>query len=150
MLNFLKIPAAALAILSSHPASAQPRLLDTISFARADSVTPALLDSAEYARLQVRMRRAFPTLMWDAGMSGRVVMRFDVRPDGRVDPRTIRVLHSTDSAGLFAWAAEGAVRPLKFLPATRDGVAVTSTVEAILTFANHGRQEATFREASDS
>jgi len=144
MLNFLAIPAVALAILSSQPRSARLQTLGTVDPVRADSSTPALLDSAEYRRLQVRMRRTFPTLMWDAGVSGTVVMRFDVRPDGSVDPRTIRVLQSTDFNGLFAWAAEGAVRPLRFRPATRDGVAVTSTLEAILTFANHGQQEASF------
>jgi protein TonB len=150
MMSFLMVPAAVLAILSSHTASAPPRPLDAVSPARADSATPALLDSAEYRHLQVRMRRAFPPLMWDAGVTGRVVMRFDVRPDGTVDPRSIRVLQSTDVEGAFASAAERAVRPLRFRPATRDGVAVTSTLVAILTFASHGRQEVTFRETPDA
>jgi TonB family protein len=149
MLNFLTIPAAVLAILSSHPASARPHPLRSISPVRADSGTPALLDSAEYRHLQVRMRRAYPPLFWDAGVTGRVVMRFDVRPDGTVDPRSIRVLQSTDFYGAFASAAERAVRPLRFHPATRDGVAVTATLETILTFGNPRPQEATFREASD-
>ena len=90
------------------------------------------------------MLRRFPTLMWDAEISGRVVMRFNVRPDGSVDGRTIRVLQSSDTAGLFAGVAEAVVQPLRFHPATRDGVAVTSTLEAILTFARRGHQEAVF------
>jgi TonB family protein len=148
MLSFLAIPAAALPILAAHPAPAQSHTLG-INPIRADSGTPALLDSAEYRRLQVRMRRAFPPLFWDAGVTGRVLIRFDVRADGTVNPRTIRVLQSTDFNGAFASAAERAVRPLRFSPATRDGVAVSSTLEATLTFGNPRPQEATFREASD-
>lgn len=144
MLNFLTIPAVALAILSSQPRSAQLHALGTIHPVRADSSTPAFLDSTEYRRLQVRMSRRFPALMWDAGVSGTVVMRFIVRPDGSIDRRTIRVVQSSDFESPFASVAETVVQPLRFHPATRDGVAVTSTVQAILTFANRGQQEAVF------
>ena len=144
MLNFLTVPAGALAILVSLAGSPRSPLPRPASFVRADSVTPALLDSAEYTRLRARMRREYPTLMWDAGVSGEVLVRFVVGADGTVDPRTVVVLRSTDYSGLFVTAAQRALRPVRFHAATRDGVAVPATLEATFTFRLLEQQRASF------
>jgi TonB family protein len=145
MPSFLTLPTGALAILLSLAGHSQSPHPGAVSSVRADSVTAAVLDSAAYGRLQARMRRAYPPLFWDAGVSGRVIMRFVVRADGTVDPRTVRVLYSTDPGGYFASAAERVVRPLRFRPATRDGTAVPAALEATLNFVPRGKQEASFR-----
>jgi protein TonB len=93
------------------------------------------------------MQQEYPGLMRDAGINGEVVVRFVVRADGTVDPRTVAVLRSTDEADLFATAARRVLRRLRFHPATRDGVAVPATLEATFNFVIQGQQRATFRGA---
>jgi TonB family protein len=150
MLNFLAAPAGALAMLVCLAGSPLPPLPGTVGVVRADSVMPAALDDAEYARLRARMQREYPGLMRDARVNGEVVLRFVVRADGTVDRLSVAVLRSSDDGGLFASAARQALQPLRFYPATRDGVAVPATLEATFNFVVDGRQEATFRAAPGS
>jgi TonB family protein len=140
----MTLPAGVLAILASVSGSPRPPFPGGVGIVRADSVTFPALDSAEYARLRVRMRREYPRLMLDAGINGEVAVRFVVRADGTVDRATITVLRSSDNGDLFANASRRALGPLQFRPATRDGVAVPATLEATLNFSSNARQEATF------
>ncbi|MFL5383960.1 MAG: energy transducer TonB [Longimicrobiaceae bacterium] len=80
---------------------------------------PLLLNAAEIPAL---VRRHYPTLLRDAGVHGRVTVRFVVGLDGRPEGASIQVLDTTQE--LFGTAAESVVRRLRYTPARVAGAPV--------------------------
>lgn len=74
---------------------------------------------------------AYPWLAWLQGWEGMVMLRVRVKPDGR--PAQVRVVSSSGHAMLDD-AAQQAVSRWEFLPATRGGHAVVSTVDVPVRF----------------
>ncbi len=74
----------------------------------------------------------YPKAAFDQGISGRVVLRVEVRADGT--PGDIRVL-SSQPAGVFDEVSVAAARQWTFDPAQRDGKAVAAALKIPLTFA---------------
>jgi len=73
----------------------------------------------------------YPKAAFDQGISGRVVLRVEVRADGT--PGDIRVL-SSQPAGVFDEVSVAAARQWTFDPAQRDGKAVAAALKIPLTF----------------
>ncbi|HKI96003.1 MAG TPA: M56 family metallopeptidase [Gemmatimonadales bacterium] len=84
-----------------------------------------------------RPEAAYPPLMRQAGITGRVAVTFVVRKDGRVDTASIRVTRSTNRA--FDQAAKDAIARSTFKPARIDGRAVSAYVSQDVAFALEGR-----------
>lgn len=90
---------------------------------------PQLLNQDELLQF---LRRRFPVGLRDAGVSGEVVLRIRVQPDGRVDAGSVRVISASDVR--FVPAAAGAVEILRFRPARRNGRVVSAWVTLPIQF----------------
>ena len=75
---------------------------------------------------QAAVLRTYPRALRDAGIGGKVQVRFVVRADGTVDPSSIEVLAASQE--VFAQAAVEALREIRFVPGRRDGQPVASVV----------------------
>jgi protein TonB len=73
---------------------------------------PSLANSQQ---VQAALARNYPPLLRDAGVSGQVVVRMRVQPDGTVDPQSITVEQSTHDA--FSTAAVRVAEIMRFRPA---------------------------------
>lgn len=73
----------------------------------------------------------YPRSALRAGLSGQVVLRIEVRANGR--PGEVSVVESSRHRALDR-AAVSAVRRWRFEPATRDGAPVASTVQQVISF----------------
>ena len=74
----------------------------------------------------------YPDSLWQAGMSGRVVLELVVDVDGEVEPGTLRVVSATHRD--FARAAVAAVAAAHFFPATIRGMAVRQLIQLPVVF----------------
>jgi TonB family protein len=77
----------------------------------------------------------YPVVLQRAGIEGAATMQFIVDTTGRVDPRTIELLASTDFR--FAEACRDVLPRMRFDPATVDGHKVRELVRLPFTFAMH-------------
>lgn len=102
--------------------SAQPAGADGAAVAAVDGPVPRLLSAPapEYPRSALR-----------AGASGNVVLRIEVRPDGRVGE--VGVVESSRHRELDR-AAVRAVRRWRFQPALEDGRPVAGVVQQVISF----------------
>ena len=99
--------------------------------ARAEA-TP-LTDAGEVLRLVGAAREPdYPDLLRQAGLEGRVTLRFQVDTAGRVDRRSVQALESTHA--LFTAAATRALLANPFVPATAGGRRVAALAEMTFTF----------------
>ncbi len=69
----------------------------------------------------------YPAVLREAGIDGRVLVRFTVDTSGRVDPASIHVLSSTHD--LFTRAVRDALRDFRFKPAEVGGRLVPALAE---------------------
>lgn len=67
-----------------------------------------------------------PRAAWDAGLQGWAVYDFVVDPNGRVNPKYVRLVRASND--VFAKPAENAVRAATFTPAMQAGTPVASLV----------------------
>src|SRR5688500_7509400 len=74
----------------------------------------------------------YPESMRESGMTGRVVVQFVVGANGRVEPGSIKVLESTNSA--FAAAVREVLPRHRFSPAKIGGTAVRQIVQQPFVF----------------
>lgn len=74
----------------------------------------------------------YPSSMRESGMTGRVVVQFVVSANGRVEPGSIKVLESTNSA--FAAAVREVLPRHRFSPAKIGGTAVRQIVQQPFVF----------------
>jgi TonB family protein len=74
----------------------------------------------------------YPDLLREAGIEGEVLVQFVVRPDGRADVATLKVLKQ--SHDLFAAAVKNALPTARFKPALVGGRAVSQLVQMPYTF----------------
>lgn len=84
----------------------------------------------------------YPPLMKRAGVTGRVALQFVVRPDGHVNPQSIRVMQSTNRA--FEPAARALIRGMIFRPATDGQHAVSAYLHQDVAFALDGKPAPAF------
>ena len=75
----------------------------------------------------------YPDLLRKAGIEGEVLVQFVVRPDGRADVASFKVLKQ--SHDLFAAAVKNALPAARFNPALVGGRAVSQLVQMPYTFA---------------
>ena len=75
----------------------------------------------------------YPSQLRDAGVTGRVLMRFVVGTDGRVESGSFEVIDSPNNA--FSDAVRRAIMATRFQPAEVGGHAVRQLVEQSFTFA---------------
>lgn len=87
--------------------------------------TANLVERAAVPLGQVRAR--YPDALRDAGIGGRVVLRFVVDTLGRVEPATVETVSATDPR--FGDAARRAIGGLRFRPAEAGGRHVRQLVE---------------------
>lgn len=66
------------------------------------------------------------------GMNGTVRVQFIIGPDGKVEPESVKALHSTNDA--LTQAAESVAQKLEFKPGQKDGKPVRVLVLLPLTF----------------
>lgn len=90
---------------------------------------PQMVNAREVSRT---LARVYPPALRDAGISGRVVARFQVTAGGAVDPGTISVLSSTHDA--FGEPAVHALRRMRFRPAHVDGRPVATWLSIPISF----------------
>jgi protein TonB len=74
----------------------------------------------------------YPEGLRRAGVRGMVRVEYVVGVDGRMDPRSLRVLYSTHPG--FVLSAVQALRNARFRPAQREGRAVAARVQQIIRF----------------
>lgn len=79
------------------------------------------------------IQQAYPPVLRDRGISGKVQVRFVVNMDGKVDPETVEVVNSS-VVGLGS-AAVGVVKEFEFEPGKKDGTAVKTIVVFPIQFA---------------
>jgi protein TonB len=79
-----------------------------------------------------RRHPAYPAVLLRAGIEGAANMQFIVDTTGRVDPRTIQLLASTDYR--FALACREALPQMEFSPARVDGHKVRELVQLPFSF----------------
>ena len=85
---------------------------------------PEILNRSEFAR---RMRRNYPPLLRDAGVTGTVQVRFRVLANGQVGERDIAVTNSTHEQ--FNAPSSASIRSLRFRPAMLAGEPVQAWME---------------------
>ncbi|HET7462713.1 MAG TPA: energy transducer TonB [Longimicrobium sp.] len=91
---------------------------------------PVLLNRAVAARA---MAHGYPCELRSQGITGMVVLRFVIRPDGTTDPLSVGVETATNAA--FVEPASDVVRQMRFEPAKVGGVPVRVWVTLPITFA---------------
>lgn len=77
---------------------------------------PKLVNAAEMQRV---LRRLYPDLLRDAGVTGETVLKFVISAEGRVEPGSIEVLSTTHQG--FAEASTQVAERFKFRPAKIEG-----------------------------
>jgi TonB family protein len=99
------------------------------------SDTSCLRSSSEQQASQRRHspRPTYPVVLQRAGIEGEATMQFVIDTTGRVDPRTIQLLASTDFR--FALACREALPQMEFSPARIDGRKVRELVQLPFSFA---------------
>ena len=75
----------------------------------------------------------YPDVLRKAGIEGEVLVQFVVRPDGRADVASLKVLKQSHE--LFATAVKNALPMARFNPALVGGRAVSQLVQMPYTFA---------------
>jgi protein TonB len=96
-------------------------------------------DSNEWRGTELMMRIVeqakprYPDLLRQAGIDGRVLLRFTVDTTGRVDPASVAVVNSTHD--LFTSAARTALLAFRFRPAEVNGRHVRALAEMPFEFA---------------
>ncbi len=70
--------------------------------------------------------RAYPRVMRDAGIGGKVQVRFVIGPDGKVVPSSVEIVVATAKA--LGEAAAKAVKQIEFKPGVKDGKPVPAQV----------------------
>jgi periplasmic protein TonB len=98
------------------------------------SSVSSMTDVDQLPELTDELHPRYPEALRQWGLSGVVRLEYVISTEGRVDPRTIRVLESTHPA--FARAATEAVRGARFKPARRGGRAVAVLVQQTMRFLN--------------
>ena len=78
----------------------------------------------------------YPEMLRQAGIEGRVLVRFVVDTNGRVDPRDIQVLESTNE--LFTAAVRAALPNFRFTPSVVRGQRVAALAEMPFEFTISG------------
>ena len=84
------------------------------------------------SQAQRAIARSYPRNLQNAGIEGRVQLRFVVGSDGAVEASTIEVVAASQSA--FGEAAAAAIAQIEFKPGKKDGSAVRSVVVMPITF----------------
>lgn len=103
----------------------QPRPVEAQEyFSPAELTEQPALKSPQQA--QEAILRAYPKVMRDAGIGGKVQVRFVIGPDGKVVPSTIEVVAA--SAKALGEAAAKAVAEIEFKPGRKDGQPVPAMV----------------------
>lgn len=77
---------------------------------------PRLANTGEIQRL---LRRFYPPVLREEGISGQVLLRFVINTEGRVEPASVRLVGSTHDA--FGKATTRVVDRLRFRPASIEG-----------------------------
>jgi TonB family protein len=90
---------------------------------------PSLLDRAAVAD---SIARHYPSKLRRNGVTGMVVLRFVIQPDGTVDPRSIGVEAPAHPG--FVTAASSVARGMRFRPAMKDGHPVRTWVTLPIVF----------------
>lgn len=90
---------------------------------------PELLNRDEVA---TALQRNYPPLLRDAGVEGRVMLRYRVTRDGMVDPGSVGVEEASHDA--FSEAAVRVVKRMRFRPARYKGSPVPVWVVQPITF----------------
>ncbi len=106
-------------VLSPNPLQGQEELFQISDL----SEPPSLKDSQAAA---AAIQAAYPPVLRDRGISGKVQVRFVVAADGSVEPGTVEVVDSS-VVGLGGPAKE-AVKSFLFEPGKKDGVPVRTSV----------------------
>lgn len=106
-------------VFTPHETHAQ----DTVYSAEQLSQPPRLASATKTADMLRNAAR---------GAAGTVRLQFIVGADGQVEPGSVKVVHSTNSA--LTAAAEKVARRLEFKPGEKDGKAVRTQVMLPLTF----------------
>jgi len=78
------------------------------------------------------IERAYPRQMQEAGVGGKVQVRFVVKADGSVDASSVEVVAATMK--VLGEAAADAVCKIEFLPGKKDGAAVDAIVMMPISF----------------
>lgn len=114
------VPMAALAILLAAPTGADAQ----------QAFTPDQLSELpsikSVTQAQRAISRSYPRALMDAGIEGRVQLRFVVGADGKVDPSSIEVVAASQKA--FGEAAAEAIAKIEFKPGKKDGSPVAAVV----------------------
>lgn len=84
------------------------------------------------------LERSYPRELWDARVTGEVLVRFRVMEDGRVDPASVEVKESANEA--FDAVASEAVRRLCYVPARAYGRPVKVWIEQPIRFSPPARR----------
>lgn len=78
------------------------------------------------------IQRAYPREMQEAGVGGKVQVRFVVKADGSVDATSVEVVAASMKA--LGEAAADAVCKIEFVPGKKDGSAVDAVVMMPISF----------------
>jgi protein TonB len=119
----MSMAAVALMLVAPRAASAQAFSPDQLS-------EMPKIKSASQAKSVIE--RAYPRQMQEAGVGGKVQIRFVVNPDGSVDATSVEVVAASMKA--LGEAAAEAVRKIEFVPGKKDGSAVASVVVMPISF----------------
>lgn len=96
----------------------------------------AVLDSPPVlqntAAVQASMRREFPRILLDAGISGRVTAEFVVEADGTVNMSTLKIIDSTNDR--FSQASTNVIDGFRYTPGRYKGQAVRVLVSMPITW----------------
>ncbi len=84
------------------------------------------------SQAQQAIARAYPVQMAEAGVGGKVQVRFVVRADGSVDASSVEVVAASMKA--LGDAAADAVCKIEFVPGKKDGAAVDAIVMMPISF----------------
>jgi protein TonB len=90
------------------------------------------VDLDQLPELAEPLHPRYPEALRRAGVSGLVQVQYVVRTDGRMDPRSLRVLASSHPA--FLLAALQALRDARFKPARQGGVSTATVVKQTIRF----------------
>jgi TonB family protein len=105
-----------------------------------DALYAAELEDARFspAELVVQPRFAYPRVLLEAGISGRVTLQFIVDTLGLVEPSSVEVMSSTHEA--FAGAAREGILEARFAPARYGGRTVRQLSRMPVSFKNRSTE----------
>lgn len=115
----LTLALVALTLLVPHNGYAQEDV-----FSLAEVTQPPMLKDPQAVAQAIQ--KAYPPVLRDRGISGKVQVQFVVNADGKVDPESVEVLDSS-VVGLGN-AAVAAVKGFEFEPGQKDGSPVKTLV----------------------